>query len=1071
LSHSTEHTIEVTFTCYNKQNEEDLRKLIYTMSLLLLGTGFHTIEAQETVNYTTNMKWYREGIELFEKEKFSAAARAFENTQLAIIDKNSETYVNASYYKALCALNLFNKDAEYQLKQFVQDYPESPQVKNAYFQLGKYNYRKRKWDKVVYWFAKTDAFGLSNADLFEYNFRLGYAYFRLDQLEKAAPYFHELIDIESVYYIPANYYYAHISYVEGNFQSAINGFKKVENDKKFGVIIPYYISQIHYKQEQYDSLITYATPMLDNAKTKRKPEISKLVGDAYFEKKQYAKAIPYLQFFIKEGAQPSREEYFQLAFALLQNNQCEDAIKYFSLISAKEDELSQKAVYNMADCYLKIGNKPYARNAFFKASQMEFNDAISEESLLNYAKLSYEISYDPYTDAIGAFITYLDKYPEALKKEEAFDNLVNIYLSTNNYRSALASLENTKSLDPRLRAVYQQLEFNLAVEQFQNGNYSDSRVSFTQSQTQPENKDLVAQATYWIAESYYRQDLYSFAIKEFNLFLFEPRAFILPEFKIANYGIGYAYYQNREYLSAAKWFRKYLTYSDTSPTRRHDALLRTGDCYFISKNYLLSEEYYQKAFAEGGRNADYALYQYALTEGLLNKKAEQNASLEKLLADYPESTYSKGALYELGKNYMVSGTNDKAFANFALVINGDMNSPYRKKALEGTGLLYYNENNPTKALEIYKQIVQEYPTYAESKTSLNQIQTIYKTTGEIDSYEAYISSLDFMDISNGELDSLTYSSAEDFYLDNNQAKAVPLFIKYLEKFNHPIFANRAHFYLAESQYKSNQLEEALPNYAFNVVTNDPVFYYPSLKRAAEISYKLKQYGFALAYFEKLKISTINTDELIEMHWWSFKSASKIDSNQVVIKEGTYLLSDTSIDAQREAEVKFTMAKSYQQMGDTTNAFRLYTNVTKISQEEKSAESLYRMAEMRYNAQQLDSSEALIYELAQHTPTYADWLAKGLILLSDIYVVQEDYFQARTTLESIIANYGKDGEILTSAKAKLAHLQELENSSFDDPVETKPDDVNFEDGDNDSLLDELYEEEELDEEELPTPKNQ
>jgi tetratricopeptide (TPR) repeat protein len=1035
-----------------------------------LGFFSQNIIAQETHVYTTDLKWYNEGLELLEKEKYSAAINAFEKTQNSIHDKNSEVYVNATYYKALCALNLFNKDAEFQLKEFVKNYPESPQVKHAYFQLGKYNYRKKKWDNVIYWFSRTDAFSFSNNELYEYNFRLGYSHFRLDHFKKSAPFFHELIDIQSPYYIPANYYYAHIAYLEGNYESAIQGFNKLRSDKKFGVIIPYYITQIYYKQEKFDTLISYATPMLDNEKTKRKPEISKLVGDAYFNKKDYRQAIPYLEFYIKEGEQPIPKDYFQLAYAMMEDEKYDDAIKYFSRISAKEDALAQKSIYNMAECYLKADNKPYARNAFFKASQLDFNPVIAEESLLNYAKLSYEIAYDPYTDAIDAFIQYLEKYPNALKKDEAFENLVNIYLSTNNYRAALASLETTKELDPRLRKVYQQLQFNLAVEQFQNSNYKNAIESFRKSQSQAEDKDLNAQSSYWVAESFYRQKAYKKAATEYENFIFEPRAFLLPEFKIANYSLSYAYYQQKDYKNGAKWFRKYLNYTDSSPTRRHDALLRTGDCYFITKGYLLSEEYYKKAFVEGGRNADYALYQYAITQGLLKKKAQQNESLEKLLTDFPKSTYAQGALYELGKNYMILNQNEKALVNFETVISGDINNPYRKKSLENTGLIYYNDNQNEKALKVFKQVVEEYPSYSKSKSALSQIQSIYKATGNIDEYEAYIGTLEFMDISDGALDSLSYASAEDFYMDHNLDKTIRLFQKYIDRFDHPIFTNKAHFYLAESQYQIGEFGAALPNYAFNVESNDPLFFYPSLTRAAEISYKMKDYQKSLSYFKQLQQTTINADELNDMHWWAFKSASKIDSHQVIIEEGTFLLQDSLDDVQREAEIKFTLANSYRMQNDTTQALSYYQNVVEISQEEKSAESLYRIAEILFEQQNIDSSETIIFELAQHTPTYPKWLANGLILLSDIYVLQEDYFQSRTTLESIISNYKGDEEILNKAQGKLDNLNALENSSFNEPKIKEVEEVTFDDTENDDLIDDLFdEEEELEEEEIPTPQ--
>ncbi len=1050
------------------QIQAKLRRILFVISLLLIGANFTEIKAQETHVYTTNLKWYNEGLELYEKEKFSAAIRAFEKSQESIPDKNSEAYVNSTYYKALCALQLFNKDAEFQLKEFISTYPESSKVKSAYFQLGKYNYRKKKWDQVVFWLLKTDAFSFSESELYEYNFRMGYSYFRLEEYKRAAPYFHELIEIETPYYVPANYYYAHIAYLEGNYETAIIGFNKLREDKKFGVIIPYYITQIYYFQEQYDTLISYADPMLNKEKTKRKPEISKLVGNAYFAQKKYRQSIPYLKFFLDEGESSTREDNFQMGYAFMQDKDYEFALKYYARTTTKDDELAQKSVYNMANCYLQSDNKQYARNAFKKASKLTYNDAISEESLLSYAKLSYELSYDPYSDAISAFIEYLEKYPNALKKDEAFEYLVQIYLSTKNYRAALASLELTKELDPRLKEVYQKLQFNLAVEQFQNNNYKEAVNSFKKSQESPENKKLYAQSTYWIAESYYRIGQYSIAAQEYEKFIFEPRAILLPEFKSANYGLGYAYYQNKEYEKAATWFRKYLSYPNLSPSKKDDAMLRTGDCYFITKNYLLSEEYYQKSYQNGGRNADYALYQFAITQGLLQKKDNQISSLEKLLQDYPESTYAMGAYYELGKNYMIAGQDEKALKNFATVLAIPQANPYRKKALENTGLIYYNASKNSEALNTFKQVVSEYPSYSDSKSSLTQIQLIYKDMGDIEGYEAYISTLDFMNITDGALDSLTYSSAEDFYMDNDLTKASNLFEKYLQRFEHPIFADKAHFYLAECQYQANNLNSALENYSFNVKTKNPLFYSVSLKKSAELSYKLAKYEEALSYFQTLKSSTLTKDELAEIQWWILKSATKTKNNGIVISESLNLLSDEFVDAKRDAEIHFLLANAYRNTHDTANALVNYRIVANTTQEEKSAASLYNIALINFEQKKLDSSEKVIFEIANHTPTYPDWLAKGLILLSDIYVVQEDYFQARTTLESIVGNYSGDEAILKEAKTKLNELNALENESFDNPPEPKEEELNFDEIDTQKQNDDQFEEEQLEDETIPSP---
>ncbi|MEZ4799568.1 MAG: hypothetical protein R2809_07325 [Flavobacteriales bacterium] len=72
----------------------------------------------------------------------------------------------------------------------------------------------------------------------------------------------------------------------------------MESDPNFSPIVPYYITQIYYKQKKYDELLAYAPAVLDSAKnntTKRVPEIARLIGDAYFIKEKYSDALPYLE--------------------------------------------------------------------------------------------------------------------------------------------------------------------------------------------------------------------------------------------------------------------------------------------------------------------------------------------------------------------------------------------------------------------------------------------------------------------------------------------------------------------------------------------------------------------------------------------------------------------------------------------------------------------------------------------------------------------------------------------------------------------------------------------------------
>ena len=196
------------------------------------------------------------------------------------------------------------------------------------------------------------------------------------------------------------------------------------------------ITQIYYKQEKYKKVIEYAPVYMDSVSSKRKSEFAKLIGDAYYYEKKYNEAIPYLIEF-RKGVKATRVDNYQIGFAYFGTKSYQNAVKYLARASTKKDALSQSAYYHMAESYLKIEEKDYASNAFRAASKLNFNPDISENSLFNYAKLAYELSYNPYDEAIEAFHEYIEIYPNSPQVEEAYEFLIRVYMTTKNYEDAL----------------------------------------------------------------------------------------------------------------------------------------------------------------------------------------------------------------------------------------------------------------------------------------------------------------------------------------------------------------------------------------------------------------------------------------------------------------------------------------------------------------------------------------------------------------------------------------------------------------------------------------------------------
>ena len=105
----------------------------------------------------------------------------------------------------------------------------------------------------------------------------------------------------------------------------------------------------------------------------------------------------------------------------------------------------------MADCYLEMGDRARAKQAFKTASTPEFDLDIARMPS-SYAKLAYELSFNPFDDAIVAFETYLKQFPSSPRRDEAYRFLLQVHMTSRDYERALKALDNITNPDETVRA-------------------------------------------------------------------------------------------------------------------------------------------------------------------------------------------------------------------------------------------------------------------------------------------------------------------------------------------------------------------------------------------------------------------------------------------------------------------------------------------------------------------------------------------------------------------------------------------------------------------------------------------
>jgi TolA-binding protein len=328
--------------------------------LILLALSPVLIKAQKTVYYQSISEEIQKAKELFLARNYMSALNQFEQIA-AKADENSDVRAEAMFYKALCALKLDNRNAEELIAEFMKQFPESSFRNRALFEEAIYQFDKKKYPAVVKTLERLDKGGLAPEDLSYFYYLRGYSNFELEKMDAALADFAEIKNGNSLYAAPAQYYWGHIQYLKGNYESALQEFLKLKKNQVFEKVIPFYISQIYYKQEKYREVVDYTAPLINTVSADQQPELARILGNSYFHLREFKTAVQFLEFYLSDKNNKGREENYMLGYCYYLDSKEAKAIPYLEIASKGKDELAQNAYYHLADCYVVTKDKNKAR--------------------------------------------------------------------------------------------------------------------------------------------------------------------------------------------------------------------------------------------------------------------------------------------------------------------------------------------------------------------------------------------------------------------------------------------------------------------------------------------------------------------------------------------------------------------------------------------------------------------------------------------------------------------------------------------------------------------------------------
>jgi len=966
--------------------------------------------------------------DLFEKQKYSASQKEYEIFIQEQKTENNPYVIKAKYYYALNSLLLFHPEAELLLKTFLTDYPETIYRPKIYFELGKYYYRKRKYDLTIDWLSKMDTYDLSEDEKNEYYFKLGYSNFREGNLKQSRNAFHEIISIESKYQAPALYYYSHIAYTEKSYQTALDGFIKLQKNPAFKETVPYYITQIYYLQGKYDKVIALAPDMSEKENAKYELGMSHLIGDAFYKVGKFDEAVPFLEEYNNKSS-TTRDEDYQLGYAYFKSKNYNKAITMFDKVANEKDKLAQISLYHIGDAYLKQDNFFYARNAFELASKMSYDKEVEEDALYNYAILSYKLDYNPFDEAVIALNQYLNKYPNSKRSQDVQEYLINVYTTMKNYKSAMTSIENVNDLNIRMKSTYQMMAFNYAVEQFQSSQLASSIETFKKVKKYPIDPSLNSQSYYWIAEAYFKLSKYSNSIIWYRKYLEEPGSYSLIEHNDAYYNIAYAYFKQKDWESAIQSFRTFTQdENETHKEKVTDAYLRIGDAYYKQGQDEQSILFYEKAIQTKGGQEDYAKYQIGKSYGYKAEYDKKAQAMLDIVNNFPSSTFAVPALFEVAESYRLDENDTKAKQYYNQLIIDYPEHTLVKDAVFQIGMLHFRNQEYSQAEKQFLRILNEFNDDAKKKEAMARLKNVYTSLNQPEKYIALLDTYN-IDFEHGAKDTLYFENAYDLYEDTSWVLCTKAFDKYFNEFDHPIFELEALFFNADAYNKRGVAEKANALHSKLLLKPQNRFTERSASFSSQYEYENENYSQAVIQYNKLLQSASYPQNKLIANIGLMRSYALQNLFKDAKPSAEAILNSEQALDYVKTESHFVIAKALMIDAEFDDAKLHFTDVVENSNGEMAAESQYNIA-LIYNLQEdYSTSEQEVRSLMKNNAGYSFWVAKALILQAKNSMGKVDYVQAEYTLNSVLNGYTiTDDGILDEANEVMQVLLSIKNKA-------------------------------------------
>lgn len=956
-------------------------------------------------------------------------------TTLKKIDtKNLNTAIRQEV-NLLQALATFETDAlagRSLILQYIDDYPTAKTgMLNSY--IAESYYYTGNFSIACSWFGKSDI------EQLPYGHRdRAKIHYALSLIEcndsNGTRMLNEIANTSKTHAEDATFHLATANYNTGNLKEAYKGFKKVEFTDKFYLEVPYYIAGIYLKQGKAIEAKDIATLFI--ADHKDKPQGIKMLhilGGAEYTLGDYKTAISSLTQYINSTKSPQRIAFYQLGMSLFETGSDNaTAIEMLSKCcnadnkkARYDDAITQNSLLHLGIIKLQNNNLLAAENDFAEAASMKHDISIREKAMYNHALCMYLRSNGTSEEVMKGFEQFINEFPASEYTSKAAMYLVEIYMNSEEYSLALRSIERIDKPTATIFGAKQKILYYIGAQEFTKGDmrgcieYLDRSIELKKY-----DKETHSAAEYLKGEALYNMEEYNKAELCYRNALTAGS----KNATMAIYGLAYALFQQKSYSKALAQFEIFVKKTKDDRELLSDAHNRIADCHFYQRRYTEADKHYKLASAMSKNEADYALFRSALTMGLAKDYEGKVRILKQMLEEFPNSSYTGQAYYEMGRAYVELEKYEEAMAIYDKLIKKFPQGEFARRAAAEKAMIYNTSGDKEKAIKAYKEIIEKYPGSEEAEVAMQDLKSIYIESGHIDEFAEYAGKTNGMgEIDKDEVDSLTYIIAEKTYTHGNKNEAKKRFIEYLEKHPEGKYRIDSHYYLGTIFLEEKETNTALKHFAYVIEAEENRYTLEALQIVADIHYENGDMDKAKATYKSLVSISHDEGTRLNARIRIMIAAYKLKEYRETIEVASDIISDSQTKEGTTRQARYYRAKAYLGKGDNTNAIKDLSAIATETSTLEGAEAKYLYAQILFDQGKYSDCEKELDEYIEMSTPHTYWLARSFILLSDVYTKQGKTTTARQYLISLQRNYKDNDDIKDMIESRLAALDKQEKN--------------------------------------------